>query len=149
MATNERSAGFILYRVRPGEGSTLSRVEYLLLDYGKHWDFAKGHVEAGETDHQAAARELAEETGITTVHMVPGFCREMTYFFRHRSRGLIRKTVVFFLAEAEYSTPIKLSREHKAYRFEPIEAALKQVTFATAKQVLREAHKHLVDATSE
>ena len=28
---------------------------YLLLDYGKHWDYAKGHPEEGETAWQAAA----------------------------------------------------------------------------------------------
>src|SRR3954452_7213140 len=112
MAINERSAGFIIYHVRPGEGASPERVEYLLLDYGKHWDFAKGHVEAGEDDRQAAARELAEETGITAVRVVPDFAREITYFFRHKTRGLIRKSVVFFLAETEHGAPVKLSREH-------------------------------------
>ncbi|MDR0368262.1 MAG: NUDIX domain-containing protein [Bacteroidales bacterium] len=29
-----------------------------------HWDFPKGHVEEGETDRQAAIREVMEETGI-------------------------------------------------------------------------------------
>jgi len=28
------------------------------------WDFPKGHVEAGETDEQAAIREVIEETGV-------------------------------------------------------------------------------------
>ena len=149
MAINERSAGFILYHVRPGDGPALARVEYLLLDYGKHWDFAKGHLEAGETDHQAAARELAEETGITAFRVVPDFAREITYFFRHKMRGLIRKSVVFFLAEAEHGTPVKLSREHKAYKFEAIEPALRQVTFATAKQVLRDAHEHMAKLNNE
>ncbi|MHB1005946.1 MAG: NUDIX domain-containing protein [Chloroflexota bacterium] len=29
-----------------------------------HWVFPKGHVEPGETDEQAAVREVAEETGL-------------------------------------------------------------------------------------
>ena len=143
MAHNERSAGFILYHVRPGHGPRLARVEYLLLDYGRHWDFPKGHVEVEEDDLQAAQRELREETGISGVRVVPGFAHELTYFFRHKSHGLIRKTVVFFLAEAQPDAEVRLSHEHKAYAFESIDAALKRVTFATAKQVLRAAHEQV------
>src|SRR3954470_6838993 len=109
MALQERSAGYIIYRVHPGDGPRVDRVEYLLLDYGRHWDFAKGHVEAGENDHQAARRELAEETGITDIQEIDGFAREIGYFFRHKNRGLIRKTVIFFLAEVREDVVITLS----------------------------------------
>lgn len=142
MAVNERSAGFILYRVEPGDGQAIARVRYLLLDYGRHWDFPKGHVERGEDDLQAAMRETEEETGITDVRVVPGFAHEVTYFFRHKSKGLVRKTVVFFLARTR-STDVTLSHEHEGYAFEPIEPALKRVTFAGAKQVLRAADAYL------
>ena len=148
MARNERSAGFIVYR-RPPAGPAAAAspdapvgVEYLLLDYGRHWDFAKGHVEKGEDDLAAATRELAEETGIRGVRVVPGFRHEITYFFRHRSKGLIRKVVVFFLAEVP-SEAVTLSHEHVGYAFLPAEAAIERVTFANAKQVLRLAHEHL------
>jgi 8-oxo-dGTP pyrophosphatase MutT (NUDIX family) len=141
MALQERSAGYIIYRVRPGDGPRLDRVEYLLLDYGRHWDFAKGHVEPGENDRQAARRELAEETGITEIQEIEGFAREITYFFRHKNRGLIRKTVIFFLAEVKDDVAITLSPEHKAFIFAPFEAAMKRVTFSTARQVLKAAHE--------
>ena len=62
----EKSAGAIIYRMENGVA------QYLLLHYtpsskGKRgqWGFAKGHVEAGETEIQTAKREIAEETGIT------------------------------------------------------------------------------------
>src|SRR4051812_47977640 len=118
MARSERSAGFIAYHkapcaagpaappADPAEGQLFppaphsgDAIEYLLLDYGRHWDFAKGHVHPGEDDLAAARRELAEETGITDARAVPGFEHEIVYFFRDRRKGLIRKTVVFFLAE--------------------------------------------------
>ena len=143
MALQERSAGYIIYRVHPGDGPRVDRIEYLLLDYGRHWDFPKGHVEPGENDQQAAKRELQEETGITEIQLIDGFAREITYFFRHKSRGLIRKTVIFFLAEVPADVTITLSHEHKAYMFQPFEKAMKQVTFPTAKQVLRAAEEHL------
>ena len=55
----ERSAGAVVYSATP-EGP-----EYLLLRYGGgNWGFPQGHVEAGETDVQAAQREVGGETGI-------------------------------------------------------------------------------------
>lgn len=143
MAVHERSAGFILYRVEPGDGPAAGRVRYLLLDYGRHWDFPKGHVEKGEDDLGAATRETDEETGITDLRVVPGFRHEIAYFFRHKAKGLIRKTVVFYLAEARAGQQVKLSHEHKGYAFEPFEPALRRVTYASAKQVLRAADAYL------
>lgn len=141
MATQERSAGFILFRLTDVDGRPAP--EYLLLDYGRHWDFAKGHVEPGEDDLAAAIRETAEETGITGVTAIPGFARQTTYFFRHRARGLIRKTVVFFLARTNATdADVRLSEEHVAFAFLPIEAALRRVTFAGARAVLKLAHEH-------
>jgi 8-oxo-dGTP pyrophosphatase MutT (NUDIX family) len=143
MAVHERSAGFIVFHVRLGDGPAVDRLTYLLLDYGRHWDFAKGHVEKGEDDLTAATRELAEETGLAGVRVVPGFAHELAYFFRHKSKGLVRKAVVFFLAETP-TDAVALSHEHVGYAFLPIEPAVKQVTFANAKKVLRLAHEHLI-----
>src|SRR5436309_15613837 len=121
MDRSERSAGFIACRwprTRPGppDGQLFPAVpadtiEYLLLNYGRHWDFAKGHVHPDEDDLAAARRELAEETGLTDARVVPGFQHEIVYFFRDRRKGLIRKTVVFFLAELS-TRDVVLSHEH-------------------------------------
>src|SRR6185437_12923385 len=72
---HEHSAGFILFRQTPG-GPV-----FLLLDYGKHWDYAKGHLEEGESPWQAAVRELREETGIRQVDRVTKFQQDMRYNF--------------------------------------------------------------------
>src|SRR5215213_804492 len=125
MAREERSAGVVLFRADPN--SPGGRV-FLLLDYGRYWDFPKGHVEAGEDDLAAAVRELAEETGITDARVVPGFRHEIVYFFRDRKKGLIRKTVVFFLAEVA-GRAVVISHEHVGSEFLRFERAVKQVTY--------------------
>ena len=136
----EHSAGFIIYR-HPANGG---EIEYLVLDYGRHWDFVKGHVEKGEDDLTAALRELREETGLQSVRVNPDFRHQITYYFRERKKGLIRKSVMFFLAETDAAnSDIVLSHEHQAFEFLPFAAAVKRVTFANARQVLRLANDQL------
>src|SRR5687768_5733671 len=112
-----RSAGVDVYRIPPRQ----TEPEFLLLDNGKFWDYPKGHVEAGEDDLTAALRELREEAGIAAAdaELAEGFRHEITYFFRDKRRGLIRKTVVFFLARVAADVTVTISHEHVAAEFVP------------------------------
>ena len=67
----------------------------------------------------------------------------MTYFFRHRKKGPIRKTVVFFLGRTTRDAEIRLSDEHEGGEFLPYEKALERVTYDNAKAALREAKAFL------
>ncbi len=134
---HERSAGCIIYRVDE-RGERL----FLLLDYGSHWDYPKGHVEAGEDDLMAARRELEEETGITQADFDPGFAQEISYIFRSRKGGLIQKAVIFFLAKTE-SAAVTISHEHVGYEWLDASAAMKRVSYANARAVLAAGLKHL------
>jgi 8-oxo-dGTP pyrophosphatase MutT (NUDIX family) len=140
MRRRERSAGVVLFR-KPRDSEPSE--QYLLLDYGKHWDFPKGHVELGEDDLAAALRELKEETGIATASIVPGFAREIRYFFRNRRKELIDKAVVFFLAHDDGDGEPVLSSEHVGSEFLSFPDAVRRLTYPTARQVLREADDFL------
>lgn len=130
----EISAGVILVRNNP-------RREYLLLDYGSHWDFPKGHIEPGEDPQTTAARELQEETGIRDARIVPGFKESMRYFYRKAGEGML-KVVIFFLAETP-TGEVTLSSEHSGYVWLPYEDALKRLTFKNARDLLAKAQAFL------
>jgi bis(5'-nucleosidyl)-tetraphosphatase len=145
MPRQERSAGFVLFR---SDASVPGGRAFLLLDYGRHWDYAKGHVEAGETDLVAARRELREETGITDITVVDGFSHEIEYYFRKGKQGLVLKKVIFFLASTT-STAVTLSDEHVDYAYVDYATALKRLTYGSAREVLKRAEKFLVGTKSD
>jgi 8-oxo-dGTP pyrophosphatase MutT (NUDIX family) len=135
VALEESSAGIVVFRAQP-------RREYLLLDYGRHWDYPKGHIEADESPRAAAIRELKEETGIADAKLINGFAEKIVYFFRVKKTGLVRKTVIFFLAQTQ-ATQVQISDEHVGFEFLPFDDALRRLTYASARQVLRRAEEYL------
>jgi 8-oxo-dGTP pyrophosphatase MutT (NUDIX family) len=131
----EISAGVILFRRQP-------RREFLILDYGSHWDFPKGHIERGEDALAAAQRELHEETGIQDFRLVPGYVERMRYIYR-RAGEQMRKDVIYYLAETTGDETVRLSHEHRAYAWVSYEEGLQRLTFKTARELLERAHVFL------
>jgi 8-oxo-dGTP pyrophosphatase MutT (NUDIX family) len=130
----EISAGTIVFRQHPTR-------HYLLLDYGSHWDFPKGHIEPGEAPEVTARRELLEETGIAEALFVPGYRAQIRYWYR-RAGTRMQKDAIFFLAEAG-SDAVSLSREHCGYLWLSYDAALRRLTFKSARNLLAAAEQLL------
>jgi 8-oxo-dGTP diphosphatase len=61
-----RAAGGVVWR-RNGPGSAGSEVEVVLVHRPRYndWSFPKGKVDGGETDEEAAEREVQEEASVT------------------------------------------------------------------------------------
>jgi bis(5'-nucleosidyl)-tetraphosphatase len=135
----EFSAGFVLFRDTP-EGPL-----FLLLDYGRHWDYAKGHLEEGESQWQAAVRELREETGIRRVERIGKFKYDVFYTFHSPKKGRVDKTVTFFLGKTDVSK-VSLSDEHSGHAWLSYEEALEKLTFGNARQLLRAAWRALTQS---
>jgi bis(5'-nucleosidyl)-tetraphosphatase len=134
----ELSAGAIIFKI----DRQTNYVEYLVLHYlSGHWDLAKGHVEGKETPQETALREIKEETDLT-VTLDDRFKESLSYFFKNRQGELIKKTVIFFVAESA-EKKVTLSREHIGYKWLPKEEAFKQLTFTNAKQLLTQADRFI------
>ena len=93
---------------------------FLLMRHKDRWDLPKGHVDPGETDVEAALREMVEETGIPleAIELDPFFRFEHQYEVREaRSGGELRlKTLVIFLARLTREVPIDVT-EHPGYQW--------------------------------
>ncbi|MBI4537261.1 MAG: NUDIX domain-containing protein [candidate division NC10 bacterium] len=130
----EVSAGVILFY----RGSAR---EYLVLDYGSHWDYPKGHLKAGETSRNAALRELQEETGIAGIRLLPGFEERIRYTYR-KAGTAVWKRVVYYLGES-LTRAVALSEEHHDYAWLGYPEALNRLTYPSARQLLRKAERFL------
>jgi len=129
----ERSAGIVLF-LEKSEGN-----RYLLLNYPTgHWDFVKGKIEHGETEHQTALRETKEETGISDLEFIDGFKENINYNFQYEGE-LIYKEVVFFLAKTKTETVI-VSHEHLSYTWLDYKNAVEKTTYQNAKDILSKAN---------
>lgn len=131
------SAGIIVYVMRQGEPL------YLVLHYASgHWDFSKGHLEHGETNEDAAIRELKEETGLVA-DIKPNFQESFTYFIHDpHTDELCLKTVHFFVGSVDLQD-VALSHEHQDYRWLSFEKASDQLTYDNAREVLCKVHEYV------
>jgi len=133
----ERSAGAVVFRRENG------KILYLLLEYrhkSEYCGFPRGGIEPGESEKEAALREIREETGLE-VEFVEGFKEVMHWFYR-RDGEIVSKKVVLFLAEAK-SDKVILSEEHEGYEWLPFEEAIDKLKFENSRAVLRKAQDFL------
>jgi 8-oxo-dGTP pyrophosphatase MutT (NUDIX family) len=138
----ETSAGGVVFRRTPENGTL-----YLLIrDSYRNWGFPKGHLEPGEERADAARREVAEETGLEDL-AIRGPVQEIDWFFRFRGR-LIHKTCAFYLMESAAGDASPQRDEGiTACRWLSLEEAMRSVSYANAREVLRAAGQLVAQLT--
>lgn len=154
----EHSAGALMvnrYLPRRFQGSahpktraTKERREYLVMHYeAGHWDFPKGHLEAGETEEDAARREIEEETGLKVKTFLPDFKEKTAFWFWSypeqpgANSKRTKKIVTFYLAETN-DRNVTLSHEHTGYVWLSYNDAVKLVTYDNARHLLKRAEQY-------
>ena len=124
--------------------------KYLLLEYErindqkgqhKYWDFPKGHVEKDEKETDTLFREIKEETGLEDVNLILGFKEKLKYFFKKDSK-LICKEVIYYLLKSN-TKEVKISFEHKGFKWIDYEEALKQIEFKSSRDMLKKAENFI------
>ena len=130
--TTERAAGIVMCYM--GDGKPKYLVLHTALGY---WGLVRGHIEKGEQEQQAALRELCEETRLSHVFLLHGFCASTKYYFT-RNKETIFKEVTYFLGESP-TKEVVLSEEHIGYRWLNFDMALKALTFPNDKDILTKA----------
>lgn len=115
MAKQPRASGFLLFCHSPVR-------KFLLMKHKDRWDLPKGHVDEGETDLQAAFRELEEETGIARpeVELDPDFAFQIQYPVNGKRYGMepakeVLKTLVIFLGYLPREKKIQLTEHPESY----------------------------------
>jgi 8-oxo-dGTP pyrophosphatase MutT (NUDIX family) len=110
-----RSCGFLIYRSQPEHS-------VLLMKHVDRWDIPKGHIDPGETDEEAALRELVEETGITEsdINIDTNFLFQHRYEVNLKRYGdkPVMKTLIVYLAELVRDVDIVVT-EHESYEWHP------------------------------
>jgi bis(5'-nucleosidyl)-tetraphosphatase len=139
----ERSAGAVVFREEDGKRL------FLLLSYPSsghrankdYWDLPKGHIEKGESENDAAKREVKEETGLESIVIIPGFKETIKYFFRWEDKDIL-KFVTFYLAKTQ-TKEVNISDEHNGFDWLPHQEALKRLSFKNAKEIIKKADRFL------
>ena len=134
---HENSAGAVVFYIKENEPV------FLLLKYPTYWGFAKGWIEEGEDDEQAAKREVKEEAGLN-VSFLPGFKEEQRWFY-NSNQGEVKKHCVYFLAEISENdkNEIKISSEHQDFVFVTIKQSSGYVKIKQNKKLLEKAKKFI------
>lgn len=114
-----------------------------------HWGFPKGHREEGESDEDAAVRELREETGVENVDLQRGQTFSEHYAFV-RDGGRVEKTVTYmigFVDSMEEKTDEAFAQEITEVQWLPYERAKETLTYKEGKDILEQVYQALKSDT--
>jgi 8-oxo-dGTP pyrophosphatase MutT (NUDIX family) len=142
------SCGGVIYR-RSSNG-----IKYLIVQHAsrsRHWSFPKGNVEVGETEEEAALREMEEESGLSRekLRVLKKLDKEALYFLQRGRRSPVQpKRVKFFLTENTGGL-VRVCSELLDHKWLNFREAILRLTHKQDRAILREAHDFLQNAKEE
>ncbi len=141
----DHSAGGVVFRPyqKPGDSRTRYYVALIARNHTGWWDLPKGHLEAGETETEAALREVAEETGLQGEIVTELGESRYVNETRHGSR---RKSVRWYLMRdvaPELHRPTPQPGETQDAIWCDLDDAIPLVYFDNTRIILRRARRYL------
>ena len=140
-----RSAGGVVFR-RAGD-----EVQILVLQHeGGKWMLPKGTIEPGETPEAVALREVAEETGLSSVRVITDLGQERYSFFWRTEGTYYDKTVHYFLLEFLGGEEVRPQREEGfvAAEWVNLDEALARIKYKETREIVNRARAALVTLES-
>ncbi len=113
------------------------RLALLICDKYGRWTLPKGHLEAGETEREAAVREVYEETGISCT--LGALLGRISYPVVRRG-AIEQKTVVYFYGTAAHMPPVPRASEGiSAAEWVPAAAASARIGYPLVRDLVAQA----------
>ncbi len=99
-----------------------------------------GKIEGGEKAHEAARRELGEETGASAVRLwvVPS----VTSFYD--PAGDVVNVIPLFAAQIDAAFQVRLSAEHSAYEWLPFDDAMRRLVWPGQRNCLEIVQRYIL-----
>ena len=118
------------FRVERAAGGVVRHAEkgFLVIRRFGHYDFPKGHVEAGETLPQTAVREVGEETGLPDAE-ITGELPQTFHIFDHNGEYVLKQTQWYAMRSA-YDGPLQMQSEEQITEARWVTAAELQRLYA-------------------
>ena len=137
------SAGGVVYR------TVDTGVEIVIVEMvpEMRWQLPKGIIDAGETNEEAALREVREESGIDAKLIEPIDTIEYWFFAnRDGKRTRYHKFVHFFLMSYESGDVADHDDEVAEARWVSVEEALRMLEFKSERDLVRKADEMIRDS---
>lgn len=122
------------------------KIEFLLIQHIEgHWAFPKGHAEGEESCLETAQREFEEETGIKQYRVDESTTFQEEYYPQQEAQ-ILHKTVTYYPAWVSDKN-VKIQEEEVVdYGWFEYKEAMKRITFAGSKKILREVKKYFFNS---
>ena len=111
--------------------------------YG-HLGLPKGHLEEGESEADAALREVREETGLTRLELGPRL-GQIDWTFRQDGWKVHKHCTFFLMTSSRGAVRPEVEEGIRECLWMPLDEGARRVTYDNAREMVREAARRVTN----